>query len=152
MTIPPCAFWTCGDRAVPPLPRWILNAKALSPPTSWLMHKSIQWRCTSRAGGMPEKTWPPCCASGARTWIRLSRCATRSPATSAQFKTLVAHCLSHGRREFVSVAEDFPEPCRQVLECLGEVYRVDAQAKELAMSPEHRLVHHQTHSHPVMEK
>jgi hypothetical protein len=37
-----------------------------------------------------------------------------------------------------------------VLEALGEVYRVDAQAKDQAMTPEQRLVHHQTHSQPVI--
>ena len=92
------------------------------------------------------------CQRGADLDPPIQMCDALSRNLSPEFKTLVAHCLSHGRREFVSVAEDFPEPCRQVLECLGEVYRVDAQAKELAMSPEHRLVHHQTHSHPVMEK
>jgi len=65
---------------------------------------------------------------------------------------LLAHGLSHGRREFVSVAESFPDECRHVLQALGEVYRVDAQAKEFGMSPEQRLLHHQTHSQPVMAR
>jgi hypothetical protein len=46
----------------------------------------------------------------------------------------------------------FPTECRHVLESLREVYHLDAQAKELAMNPEQRLVHHQTHSQPVMDK
>jgi hypothetical protein len=82
----------------------------------------------------------------------IQMCDALSRNQSPEFKTILAHCLAHGRREFVSVAEDFPEPCRHVLESLAEVYRVDAQAKELAMTPEQRLVHHQTHSQLVMEK
>ena len=62
-----------------------------------------------------------------------------------ELATLVAHCLSHGRREFVSLADPFPAECRHVLEALGQVYRVDAQARE------QRLAHHQTHSQPVLE-
>jgi len=34
---------------------------------------------------------------------------------------LLANCLAHGRRQFV-VAANFPEPCRYVLETLGDVY------------------------------
>jgi transposase len=82
----------------------------------------------------------------------IQMCDALSRNLSSEFKTLLAHCLSHGRREFVSLADNFPEQCRQVLEGLAEVYRVDAEAKELALSPEQRLVHHQTHSQPVMEK
>ena len=65
-------------------------------------------------------------------------------------KTILAFCLSHGRREFVSVAPSFPEECRHVLAALGEVYGFDAEAKKLGLPPEPRLVHHQTHSQPVM--
>ena len=36
-----------------------------------------------------------------------------------ELKTIVAHCLAHGRRQFVEVAERFPEECRHVLESLG---------------------------------
>ena len=38
-----------------------------------------------------------------------------------------------------------------MLESLGQVYRVDAQAKALALSSEQRLAHHQTHSQLVMD-
>lgn len=71
---------------------------------------------------------------------------------SAEFDTLLACCLAHGRRGFVEVATRFPEECRQVLESLRAVYRVDAQAKREALSPEQRLRFHQTHSQPVMEE
>ncbi len=49
---------------------------------------------------------------------------------------LVAHCLAHGRRQVVEVAQSFPVECRHVLEQLGEVYRNDARAREDAMTPD----------------
>lgn len=71
---------------------------------------------------------------------------------SAQFDTLLACCLSHGRRGFVEIAPRFPEECRLVLESLRAVYRFDAQAKREALGPEQRLRFHQTHSQPVMDE
>jgi len=65
---------------------------------------------------------------------------------------LLAHCLAHGRRQFVEVAANFPEPCRYVLETLGGVYKYDAEARERTLSPTERLQFHQRHSKPVMEK
>ena len=66
--------------------------------------------------------------------------------------TTIANCLSHGRRNFVDVAQSFPEECRQVIELFAKVYAHDAQTKEEKMSREERLTYHQTHSSPVMEK
>ena len=51
---------------------------------------------------------------------------------------LLAYCLSHGRRQFVDIAPNFPEECRYVLEALGEVYYNDALSRERKMSPEER--------------
>ncbi len=82
----------------------------------------------------------------------IQMCDALSRNQSSEFQSILAHCLSHGRREFVSLAGDFPDPCRHVLQALGQVYRVDAQAREQAMSPEQRLAHHQAHSQPVMEQ
>jgi len=70
----------------------------------------------------------------------------------AAFKTLLANCLAHGRRQFVEVAERFPEECRYVLESLAEVYRNDAIAQERNLSPEARLKFHQNESGPIMEE
>ena len=69
---------------------------------------------------------------------------------SPEVPTILAHCLSHGRREFVSLVESFPEQCQHVLEALREVYHADAQAKALGLNPAQRLAHHQTHSQPVL--
>jgi len=81
----------------------------------------------------------------------IQMCDALSRNMSLDFETVLAHCLSHARREFVTVAPKFPEECRHVLESLGEVYRIDAQARQQAMSPQQRLAHHQSHSQPVME-
>ena len=64
---------------------------------------------------------------------------------------LLANCLAHGRRQFVEVAANFPEPCRYVLEMLGDVYKYDAEARERHLSAVERLAFHQQHSGPVME-
>ena len=81
----------------------------------------------------------------------IQMCDALSRNTSPDLETILAHCLSHARRDFVTIAPKFPTECRHVLECLGEVYRVDAQAREQQMSPEQRLAHHQALSQPVME-
>lgn len=65
---------------------------------------------------------------------------------------VVANCIAHGRRRFVEVAAKFPEECRYVLETLGKVYKHDAFCLEQGMSPEERLVYHQTHSGPRMKE
>jgi len=65
-------------------------------------------------------------------------------------KLLVAHCLAHGRRQFVQITPNFPEPCRHVLETLGEVYHYDQLARERGLSRVERLHFHQQHSRPVM--
>ena len=70
---------------------------------------------------------------------------------AAGTEILLANCLAHGRRHFVDVAENFPGPCRYVLEMLGRVYGNDAEARESGMTPEQRLRLHQERSGPVME-
>lgn len=69
--------------------------------------------------------------------------------TSGEFATLLANCLTHGRRNFIEVAESFPEECRHVVGLLAKVYKNDAQTK--AMSPEERLEYHKAESGPLME-
>jgi transposase len=66
-------------------------------------------------------------------------------------KTLLANCLAHGRRQFVEVAENFPQECRYVLEILRGVYHNDALAREQNLSAEERLHFHRKHSSPLME-
>ena len=69
-----------------------------------------------------------------------------------ELETIVAHCLAHGRRRFVEVADRFPEECRYVLESLAVIYRNDAIARERKLSPAARRHFHQAESGPVMEE
>jgi transposase len=66
-------------------------------------------------------------------------------------EVLLANCLAHGRRQFVEVADNFPDACRHVLEALAQVYQADEQARAQGLSPEERLCFHQAHSGPVMD-
>jgi transposase len=81
----------------------------------------------------------------------IQMCDALSRNVPKPFATLLANCLTHGRRNFVEVTANFPEECRFVLETLGEVYGYDDQARTQGMSPEQRLLFHQEHSGPLME-
>lgn len=82
----------------------------------------------------------------------IQMCDALSRNLPAELETIVANCLAHGRRQFVEVAERFPEECRHVLEALAAVYRNDAIVRERNLSPEARLEYHQAHSSPIMEE
>jgi len=82
--------------------------------------------------------------------IQMCDALSRNP--SKEFQTLLANCLAHGRRQFVDIAPDFPQECQHVLESLGEVYKYDAQAQELKLTPEARLRFHQEHSQKPMDE
>jgi len=91
---------------------------------------------TQRAAGLP----PP-----------IQMCDALSRNVPAELETILAHCLAHGRRQFVDVAQRFPEECRHVLEALAVIYRNDALARERNLSPQERLHFHQAESGPTME-
>jgi hypothetical protein len=59
-------------------------------------------------------------------------------------------CLAHSRRQFVDVAENFPAPCRHVIDVLAKVYKNDARTKIEKMSDWQRLLYHRTSSRPLM--
>lgn len=61
-------------------------------------------------------------------------------------------CNVHARRNFVELEKAFPEECRKVVESFSVIYQVEAQVKAAGLTPEQRLVAHQTHSQPVMEE
>lgn len=82
----------------------------------------------------------------------IQMCDALSRNTSKEFTTVLAHCLTHARRNFVDVEENFPEECKYVIEALGEVYKNDKAAKEEAMTPFMRLHYHQAHSGPPMKR
>jgi transposase len=69
-----------------------------------------------------------------------------------ELKTIVANCLAHARRQFVDVADVFPEECQHVLESLSVVYHNDAIARERKLLPPERLLFHQAESGPTMEE
>ena len=63
---------------------------------------------------------------------------------------LLSNCLTHGRRQFVDIFENFPNECRHVIEQLGLVYLHDEEARDRGLSPEERLSLHLQKSAPVM--
>lgn len=67
-----------------------------------------------------------------------------------ELQSILSNCLTHGRRNFVNVADNFPDECLHVLEVIGKVYHHDAIAKEQAMTPAQRLQYHQAKSGPLM--
>jgi len=69
-----------------------------------------------------------------------------------ELKTIVANCLAHGRRQFVDVADVFPEECQHVLESLSVVSVSDTKERERNLSPQQRLLFHQAESGPTMEE
>ena len=69
-----------------------------------------------------------------------------------EFETILANCLSHGRRRFVDVVENFPEEVRYVLEILAKVYKNDAVARRESLSPQDHLIFHQQESKPLMQQ
>jgi hypothetical protein len=70
---------------------------------------------------------------------------------SVGMERLLANCMSHGRRQFVEVAENFPEECRYVLKTLGSVWHHDALVRQQNLTPDERLRFHQEHSGPLMK-
>ena len=64
---------------------------------------------------------------------------------------LLGSCLSHARRNFVDLAEHFPQEVVHVLTELGKVYVHDAETRERDMEPQARLRHHQEHSGPILD-
>ncbi len=67
--------------------------------------------------------------------IQMSDALSRNGPKLPGLEILVAKCLTHGRRQFVDVAESFPVECLYVLEKLGQVYLHDAQAGERGLTP-----------------
>lgn len=66
------------------------------------------------------------------------------------FATILANCMTHARRHFVDVADNFPSECRYVLESLAKVFHNDARCRKEQMSKDERLAFHKEHSAPIM--
>jgi transposase len=82
----------------------------------------------------------------------IQMCDALSRNLPGELRTIVANCLAHGRRQFVDVAECFPEDCGHVLEALAVIYRNHAIARERDLSPQARLEFHQAESGPTMSE
>ena len=87
---------------------------------------------------------------GADLGAPIQMCDALSRNMPAELATIVAHCLAHGRRQFVDVADRFPEECRHVLEAIAVIYKNDALARQRNLSPKGRLEFHQAESGPTM--
>jgi transposase len=80
----------------------------------------------------------------------IQMCDALSRNLPKEFKTILANCMAHARRNFVDVFDNFRDECRHVLEVLRDVYRNDQVARERDMSPEQRLAWHQAESATLM--
>jgi transposase len=74
-----------------------------------------------------------------------------TPKTANGVKVLLANCLTHGRRQFVDVAANFPQECQFVLQTLGMVYGNDELVRKQGLDDAARLEFHQQYSGPLMQ-
>lgn len=82
----------------------------------------------------------------------IQMCDALSRNIPKELQTIVANCLAHGRRYFADVIEHFSDECTYVLQTLEVIYKNDAEARKQQLSPEARLLFHQTHSGPIMDE
>jgi len=82
----------------------------------------------------------------------IQMCDALSRNLPGELKTIVANCLAHGRRQFVDVADRFPDECEYVLKALKVVYRTDAEARKKKLCPAKRLRLHRTKSQQTMSR
>ena len=80
----------------------------------------------------------------------IQMCDALSRNTSPDFETIVANCLTHARRKFVEVVDNFPQECRRILETIREVYKNEAETKRLGMTAEQRQQFHWSKSRRLM--
>ena len=83
--------------------------------------------------------------------LPIQMCDGLAASVPSEFETILANCIAHGRRNFVDVAEAFPDECRYVLESFSKIYQIDAFCKAEGYDAETRLQMHQEHSKPVMD-
>jgi transposase len=81
----------------------------------------------------------------------IQMCDASSRNLPGAFKTILANCLTHARRNFVDTLPAFPEPAEHVIDILAQVYHFDDLAREQKLSPEQRLAFHQENSAPLMQ-
>ena len=69
-----------------------------------------------------------------------------------EHETVESNCTAHGRRKFVEIENYFPQECGYIITGIRTVYKNESHCKAHTLTPEQRLIYHQTHSKPVMEK
>jgi transposase len=72
--------------------------------------------------------------------------------TPGKHATEVGGCHDHARRGFFDIKESFPRSCGHALAEWKLIYETDALAKKQHLNAEERLLLHQEHSAPVMER
>jgi hypothetical protein len=68
-----------------------------------------------------------------------------------EFEVILAGCNVHARRNFVDVADRFPDECHYVLETFKTVYENEALIKKRGLSDDERLDFHKAQTGPLME-
>ena len=81
----------------------------------------------------------------------IQMCDALSRNIPKDLETIIANCLTHGRRNFVEVVESFPDEVAYVVDRIALVYKTDDKAKKQNLTPQERLILHQRQSGPVME-
>jgi len=81
----------------------------------------------------------------------IQMCDALSRNIPKDLETIIANCLTHGRRNFVEVVESFPEEVAYVIDKIALVYKNDDTAKKQCLTPQERLILHQKESGPTME-
>ncbi len=65
---------------------------------------------------------------------------------------VVVLCMVHARRHFFEIKEFYPETCEPVLEAIRQVYKHETVIRSLHLDAAARLVYHQEHSQPLLER
>jgi len=66
--------------------------------------------------------------------------------------SILCNCITHGRRKFIELESTEPEEVEYVIDKIGKIYYCDKITKDEKMSAQERLVFHQKHSKPIMDK
>lgn len=69
-----------------------------------------------------------------------------------EFEALLGNCLTHARRTFLDLENQFPAEIKYVINSFAKIYHFDAIAREKGMNDEERLKFHQEKSSPVIEE
>jgi len=82
----------------------------------------------------------------------LLMCDAKKGNAPKNHEVIECNCNTHARRNFVNVADDFPDQCLYVIvDVFGRIYKNDAFAKQRDMTPDQRLQFHREKSGPIME-